>query len=457
MEDCPTLPGSSVSPTVTPKSCTSRVLLLASESSFQVEVRDALQAQLRADDPSIFFELVYLDITLLADFLSILDLLDYVRQGIFDVIHIVPPAATWSRSRHSDIPGQRPLRSRFAPLGLPSLTPSENDKVNSANRALEAVLWCAEQALCCKTKAVGLNIIFPEDLGGHQSEGPSSLWVLREIQLLEGIRDARRAAGYLCQFTRTDFKRPLGVFSTSRKLRARLSLGWPRLERIHDRLVYKGPLPKNCSCNHIHSPMIGTSSDDVFCSSSSHSFTSDFWKHFVADHPLDAELSSLRDEGLPTDLAPLHSVGLSPLLSPSLASGIGSLRYVYEAWKAGNLTRATLRDIASTDSCNTFFSTPPSYSLVTSPRSQLASLWKVTLVSSSAPVLNVSTGSSSTSSFRLRHARSRSPRSIKAPLVRLRPRGDVSSLVTGALPGPLSARCVSCQFPFCLIIISLVL
>ena len=286
-----------------------------------------------------------------------------MRQGIFDVIHIVPPAATWSRSRHSDIPGQRPLRSRLAPLGLPSLTPSENDKVDSGNRALEAVLWCAEQALCCKTKAVGLNIIFPEDLGGHQSEGPSSLWVLREIQLLEGIRDARRAAGYLCQFTRTDFKRPLGVFSTSRKLRARLSLGWPRLERIHDRLVYKGPLPKNCSCNHIHSPMIGTSSDDVFCSSSSHSFTSDFWKHFVADHPLDAELSSLRDEGLPTDLAPLHSVGLSPLLSPSLASGIGSLRYVYEAWKAGNLARATLRDIASTDSCNTFFSTPPSYSL----------------------------------------------------------------------------------------------
>ena len=433
------------------------MLLLGSESSLQVEVRDALQAQLRADDPSIFFELVYLDITLIADFLSILDLLDYVRQCIFDVVHIVPPAATWSRSRHSDILGQTPLRSRLAPLGLPSLTPSENDKVNSANRALEAVLWCAEQALCCKTKAVGLNIIFPEDLGGQQSEGPSSLWVLRGIQLLEGIRDARRAAGYLCQFTRTDFKRPLGVFSTSRKLRARLSLGWPRLERIRDKLVYKGPLPKNCACNHIHTPMIGTSSDDVFCSSSSHTFSSDFWKHFVVDHPLDSELSSLRDEGLQTDLAPLHLVGLPPLLSPSLASGVGSLRYVYEAWKTGNLSRTALREISSTESCNAYFSTPPSYSLVTSQRSQLASLWKVTLVSSSAPVSDVATGSSSTSSFRLRHARSRSPSSMTAPLVRLRPRGDVSSLVTGALPGPLSARCVSCQFPFCLITFSLVL
>ena len=73
---------------------------------------------------------------------------------------------------------------------------------------------------------------------------------------------------------------------------------------------------------------------------------------------------------LGTDFAPLHSVGLSPLLSPSLASGIGSLRYVYEAWKAGNLSKATLRDISSTESCNTYFSTPPSYSLVTSPRSR---------------------------------------------------------------------------------------
>ena len=101
--------------------------------------------------------------------------------------------------------------------------------------------------------------------------------------------------------------------------------------------------------------MIGTSSDDVFCSSGSHTFSSDFWKLFVGDHPLDSELSSVRDEGLQTDFAPLHSVGLSPLLSPSLAAGVGSLRYVYEAWKAGNLSRATLRDISSTESCNTYF------------------------------------------------------------------------------------------------------
>ena len=68
MEDCPTLSGSSVSPMVIQKSCTTRVLLLASEPSFEVEVRAALQAQMRDDDSSTFFELVYLDITLIADF-----------------------------------------------------------------------------------------------------------------------------------------------------------------------------------------------------------------------------------------------------------------------------------------------------------------------------------------------------------------------------------------------------
>ena len=189
---------------MTPESGTKRVVLLTSETALELEIRAVLQNQQRDGESSLFFELVYLDPTH-ADFLSVLELLDYIRQGIFDAVHIVPAAATWSRSRHSGIPGQRPLRSRTAPLGLPSLTPTENDKVNSANRVLEFLLWCAEQALRCHTKAVTLNLIFPEDLGGHHSDGPASLWALREIQLVEGIHEACRAAGYLCQITGSDF------------------------------------------------------------------------------------------------------------------------------------------------------------------------------------------------------------------------------------------------------------
>ena len=71
-----------------------------------------------------------------------------------------------------------------------------------ANRALEVAAWVAEQSLQCPSKFVGLNIIFPKDLGGHCVHGPSSIWVLREFRSLEGVRDARRAAAYMCQFTR---------------------------------------------------------------------------------------------------------------------------------------------------------------------------------------------------------------------------------------------------------------
>ena len=125
-------------------------------------------------------------------------------------------------------------------------------------------LWCAEQALCCKTKAVGLNIIFPEDLGGQQSEGPSSLWVLGEIQLQEDIRDARRAAAYLCQFTRSEYKRPIGILSNCTSLRPLLFLGWPNLVEVQNSLKYKGPLPLSCSCGREHTPFIGLTDDSTF-------------------------------------------------------------------------------------------------------------------------------------------------------------------------------------------------
>ena len=81
------------------------------------------------------------------------------------MIHFVPSASTWSRSRHSEHSGQLPLRSRSSPLGLSSLSPDETQKINEANRALEVAAWVAEQSLQCPSKFIGLNIIFPEDLG----------------------------------------------------------------------------------------------------------------------------------------------------------------------------------------------------------------------------------------------------------------------------------------------------
>ena len=342
--------------------------------------------------------------------------------------------------------GSSPLRSRSSPLGLPSLSPLESEQINKANRALEVAAWVAEQSLQCPSKFIGLNIIFPEDLGGHCEHGPSSMWVLREFRFLEGVRDARRAAAYLCQFTRSEYKRPIGIFSSSPSLRSLLFSGWPNLVEAQNNLTYRGPLPLSCSCGREHIPFIGLSVDSTFRTSTVPGFGVDFWTSFVYDGMLERSFVSLRDGDRP-DLTPL---GESPLLSPSLASASSSLRSTYEAWKAGTLTKVSLVDIAPSDSIAAYFS------LASSSRSCLRTLWKVFPVSSSAVSLVTSSpgATSSTPTVSSLPARSRSPCRTKRPLVLLRPRGDVSSVVTGAPPGSLSARCVVFTVSPCLIIIS---
>ena len=116
------MPVSPVTPIVMTEGCQRRVLLLTSETALEAEVRDALGIRQHEGDSSVFFELTYLDPALLLVFLAVLDLLDLVRQGFFDMIHIVPSASTWSRARHSGLAGQHPLRSRSSPLGLSSLS-----------------------------------------------------------------------------------------------------------------------------------------------------------------------------------------------------------------------------------------------------------------------------------------------------------------------------------------------
>ena len=387
---------------------------------------------------AVFFELTYLDPALLLDFLAVLDLLDLVRQGFFDMIHIVPSASTWSRARHSCLAGQHPLRSKSSPLGLSSLSLDDSEKIHHANRELEIIAWVAEQALHCPSIMVGLTLIFPEDLGGHISDGPSSLWALREFQLLEGTRDARRAAGNLCQFTRADYKRPIGVLSNCIHLRDRLSLGWPSFRQVQDRLVYKGPLPLRCSCGYSHSPLIGVSEDSAFRPTAAAGFGPGFWGPCVYDDTLERRFGSLRDGDQP-DFTPL---GVSPLLSPSLASGPSSLRSTYEAWKAGTLSRLSLADIAPPDAIAAYFSESPG---LRSSRSTLRSLLEVSSVPASASSLKVSP----VPGIMLSRARSRSPSRTKKPLVLLRPRGDVSSAVSGAPPGSLSARCVVFTVSLC--------
>ena len=56
-------------------------------------------------------------------------------------------------------------------------------------------------------------LIFPEDLGGDTETGPTSLWMMQELQMLEGLYDARRGAGFSCQLGDADHKRLLPILS----------------------------------------------------------------------------------------------------------------------------------------------------------------------------------------------------------------------------------------------------
>ena len=296
-------------------------------------------------------------------------------------------------------------------MGLSSLSPDETKKINKANRALELAVWVAEQALQCPSKFVGLNIIFPEDLGAHCIHGPSSMWVLREFRFLDGTRDPRRAAVYLCQFTRSEYRRPIGILSNCTSILPLLFLGWPNLVEVQNSLKYRGPLPLSCSCGREHIPFIGMSGGSTFLTSSSVEFGADFWTSCVYEDMLERSFVSLRDGDRP-DLTPL---GDSPLLSPSLASASTSLRSSYEAWKAGTLTKASMVDIAPSDSIAAYFSAPFSSSLGSSSRSRLRSLWKVSPVSSTFIPSDGSTAcaSSSTPAVSSLRARSRSPCRMK--------------------------------------------
>ena len=232
-----------------------------------------------------------------------------------------------------------------------------------------------------------------------------------------------------CQFSRSEYKRPIGILSNCTCLRPLLSLGWPNLIEAQNSLTYRGPLPLACSCGREHTPFIGLSGDSTFRTSSSPGFGAGFWTSCVYDDMLERSFVSLKDGDRP-DLTPL---GDSPILSPSLASAPNSLRSTYEAWKAGTLTKASLVDIAPSDSIAAYFSAPHSSSLGSPSRSCLRTLWKVFPVSSTAALPDGSSAynTSSTPAVSSLCARSRSHCRMKKPLVLLRPRRNVSSMVTG--------------------------
>ena len=85
-----------------------RVLLVSSCRKHEDEFLSAwelFQSRLKRPSP---LQVIFDDSS--DDLVSFLDLLDRVTSGFFQLSCVLLPASTWSRARHSELPGQLPLR-----------------------------------------------------------------------------------------------------------------------------------------------------------------------------------------------------------------------------------------------------------------------------------------------------------------------------------------------------------
>ena len=283
------------------------------------------------------------------------------------------------------------------------------------------------------------------------SKRSTSIWSLREFQLVHGVSEACRGAGFLCQLGQANFRRPVGVLTNIASLFDQLYKGWPCLVHDKEDLQYRGPLPNHCLFVPQNHNLKGVDAADHFTSASSHTLGERFWScFFVLEKIGTVQPSSLGDGDVDSTIAAFSSSPcLSPRSAPSLTKGSGSLSLFYGSWKNTVSRVSKAVDVSSPDGISAYFSSPKPSSLTSSTRSLLASIWlrsstMTTPFSSfaySPPVPSTLTGHSS------RTTRSRSPRSVQDPLTSRSRQDGGLALLTGAVRRSLSARSEYSIFP----------
>ena len=359
--EAPASSQSNVSTQVMPPGFVFNILLVSANSGLEAEIVEAWQADGKESGDPYDYALVHYSFERAHDVLVVLDLLDRIRLGFFHSVFIVPPASSWSRARHSNEPGQLPLRTRSQPLGVIQATPEAQARLEHENRSLDFVLWFAEQALRCEVVRVPMVLTFPEDFGGDRTKGPSSLWCMQEIRDLEGLHEARRGAGFLCQLAGADQRRPLGILCNLPALHKNLILGWPAFSQVQEFLEYTGPLPKVCPCKVPHIPMVGVTVDHRFNSSGGTLFGVRFWQQVFSAIRSGAETAPVteeekgravtEEENGRTISSRLGSCGVFSVSSSSF-----SWSSLYSSWAAGKLSLAVLREFSTSERAGDFCS-----------------------------------------------------------------------------------------------------
>ena len=139
-----------------------RVLVLSASKDHEADVlegwRQHQTSLSQGNWPCEIIHFKFQEVCTGADVLTLLDLLDHVREGYFSCVFLSPP---------DDPAGQQPMRTRSQLLGLDGLGPKATRIVSSTNQHAELTARFAQQALLCTAHRVATVLIIPEDLGGH--------------------------------------------------------------------------------------------------------------------------------------------------------------------------------------------------------------------------------------------------------------------------------------------------
>ena len=238
-----------------------------------------------------------------------------------------------------------------------------------------------------------------------------SIWALREFQSLQGVNDACRGAGFLCQLGHSEFRRPVGVPTNVAILFDKLHRGWPLLSQREQDLKYEGSLPNHCPCVPQHNNLRGV---DAAVISFLH-----LPPHWASGSGIGfLEPSSLRDGSSTSSTLASQRSSTSSSLEASLSSGSalssgsGSLRTFYDSWKHGAFTPFKAAEVLSSEGIASYFGSSAPSRLSPTTRFSRSSVWRY---SSSAlplyPRVSSSTAQATPTAYAPGTSRSRTPRS----------------------------------------------
>ncbi len=146
--------------------------------------------------------------------------------------------------------GPPPLRNRRHPWGIPSVTGTGRELLETANEQLRATFGTLEAAMAASPSCLAI-FVHPEDLGEARLGSPASPWHMEELRRWANKRMMHRKATFQCEYGCEKAAYPTGILVSEPLNSRRIHRGWPQLRSTDGR--YTGPLAPRCKCGKPHS------------------------------------------------------------------------------------------------------------------------------------------------------------------------------------------------------------